>query len=97
MNAFNYFKSNLTGRCRRVKLGDCLSSKADLPFGVPRGSGLGPLLFTLYATPLSSKISGHAIPHYRYADYSQLYVSFASADSAVEWLIGLRPVMDVDK
>ena len=34
----------LTGRCRRVKLGDCLSSKADLTCGVPQRSVLGPLL-----------------------------------------------------
>ena len=67
---------------RRIKLGDCLSSKADLKFGVPQGSVLSPLLFTFYTTPLSSMICEHAIPHHLYADNSQLYVSFASGDSA---------------
>ena len=80
--ALNWFKSYLTGRCQRIKIGYCLSSKADLKFGVPQGSVLGPLLFTLCTTPLSSMIFEHATPHHRYADDSQLYVSFASWDSA---------------
>ena len=65
-----------------MKLGDCLSSKTYHKFGVPKGSVLGPLPFTLYTTPLSSVISGHTIPHHLYADNSQRYVSFASGDSA---------------
>ena len=80
--ALNWFKSYLTGRCRRIKIGDCLSSKADLKFGVLQGSVLGPLLFTLYTTPLSSMIFEHAIPHHLDANDSQLHVSFASGDSA---------------
>ena len=36
--ALDWFKSYLTGRCQRIKLGDCLSSKSDLTFGVPQGS-----------------------------------------------------------
>ena len=59
-----------------------MSSKADLKFGVPQWSILGPLLFTLYTTPLNSMICENAIPHHLYADDSQLYVSFASGDSA---------------
>ena len=78
----NWFKSYLTGRCQRIKLGDCLSSEADLKFGVPRGSVLSPLLFTLYTAPLSSRVFENAIPHHLYADDSQLYVSSASGESA---------------
>ena len=76
----NWFKSYLSGRCQRIGLGECLSSKADLKFGVPQGSVLGPLLFTHYTTLLSSMISRQAIPHHLYANDSQLYVSFASGD-----------------
>ena len=79
--ALDWFKSYLTGRCQRSRLGDCLSSKADLKFRVPQGSVRGPLLFTLYTTPMSSMICEHAIPHHLYADDSQLYVFFASGDS----------------
>ena len=33
--ALDWFESYLTCRCQRIRLGDCLSSKADLKFGVP--------------------------------------------------------------
>ena len=61
----------------------CPPKLTDLKFKVPQGSVLGPLLSIRYTTPLSSMISGHAIPHHLYADHSQLYISFASGDSAV--------------
>ena len=76
------FKSYLTGRSQRIKLGNCLSSRSDLSFGVLQGSVLDPLLFTLYTTPLSSLVSGHAIPHHLYVDDSLLYISFSSGNSA---------------
>ena len=81
--ALDWFESYLTGRSQRIKLGNCLSCRSDLSFGVPQGSVLGPLLFTLYTTPLSSLVSGHAIPHHLYADNNWLYVSFSSGDSAL--------------
>ena len=59
-----------------------MSSEADLKFGVPQGSVLGPLLFTLYTTALSSMISELAISRRLYADDSQLYVSLSSRDFA---------------
>ena len=72
----------MNGRSQRIKLGNCLSSRSDLSFGVPQGSVLGLLLFILYITPLSSLVSGHAIPHHLHADDSQLYVSFSPGNSA---------------
>ena len=78
-----------------VKLGDSLSFKADLTFRIPQGSLLGLLLFTLYTTPLSSMISGHAIPHHLYADDNQLYVSFVSGDCwSTEWF---APILVANK
>ena len=87
--ALDWFKSHLTEKSQRIKLGNCLSSRSDLSFAVPQGSVLGPLLFTLYTTPLSSLISGHAIPHHLYADDSQMYISFTSGNSAAA-LSGLQ-------
>ena len=80
--ALDWFKPYLTGRSQGVKLGNYLSSRSDLSFGVPQGSVLGPLLFTLHTTPLSSLIWGRAIPGHLYADDSQLYVSFSPGNSA---------------
>ena len=56
--ALDWFKSFLTGISQRIELSNCQSSRSDLSFGVPQGSVLGPLLFTLNTTPLSSLISG---------------------------------------
>ena len=81
--ALDWIKLYLTGRYQRIKLSDCLSTKAGIPFGVPQGAVLGALLFALYYSPLSSIISGNTIPHHHlYADDSQLYVFFASGNSA---------------
>ena len=53
---------------------------------------MGPLLFTLSTTPLSSFIPGHAIPHHLYADDSQLFASLSLRYSAAA-LNGLQSCM----
>ena len=82
--ALGWFSSYLSDRSQQIKLEGVLSPKVHLSFGVPQGSVLGPVRFTLYTTPLSTAIQGHAIQHHLYADDSQLYMSFTSGDSSAK-------------
>ena len=50
--ALGWFKSYLSGRTHLVKMGSTLSHPAALQFGVPQGSVLGPILFSLYTNPI---------------------------------------------
>ena len=57
------------------------SSQSNLHTGVPQGSVLGPLLFTLYTTPLRYIFKGTPVGFHFYADDTQIYISFSSSDS----------------
>jgi len=56
------------------------SAQSSLDQGVPQGSVLGPLLFILYTTPLSSLISDSFVGHHIYADDNQLFISFVTSE-----------------
>lgn len=69
-----WFVSYLTSRQQSVKVGSVLSNPSELKFGVPQGSVLGPILFSLYTIPLSKVISVYKdIKFHFYADDTQLY------------------------
>ena len=70
-----WMKSYLSNHKQKVKLGNCFSDPSSLPYGVPQGSVLGPLLFTLYTTPLSNIISNFNVTHHLYADDTQIYLA----------------------
>ena len=67
--------SYLSDRYQCIKIGSVLSDAKRLLYGVPQGSVLGPILFSLYTTPLSKVIQNHPGIHFHfYADDTQLYV-----------------------
>ncbi|GFR91355.1 reverse transcriptase [Elysia marginata] len=68
-----WFESYLSNRTQSVFIGDHTSRKLPLVFGVLQGSVLGPILFTLYTSPLSSIIKLHGMSHHLYADDTQMY------------------------
>lgn len=78
--ALEWFKSYLTGRCQAVKIAG-LGDFRELKWGVPQGSILGPILFTLYTMPLSDIARKYGISHHFYADDAQLYLELRNATS----------------
>ena len=71
----DWFKSYLSDRTQFIKIGSVLSEARKLKFGVPQGSVLGPILFSLYTTPLSKVISKHPdVKFHLYADDTQLFI-----------------------
>ena len=81
-----WLSSYLQNRHQSVEIKDTLSDKVTLSHEVPRGSVLGPVLFTLYTTPLSGAIiSSFDINHHIYADDTQIYMSL-SVSNAEEFL-----------
>ena len=74
-----WFTSYVHDRFQRVVLDGAESSPSPLLYGVPQGSVLGPVLFSLYSQPLSDVISVHACDYHKYADDTELSKS-APAD-----------------
>ena len=58
-SVLKWFTSYLTDRYQSIKIGSTLSDVCKLLYSIPHGSVLGPLLFSLYTTPLSLIISKH--------------------------------------
>ena len=81
--ALSWFSSYLSQRSQRICYEGCISKTFDLHHGVPQGSCLGPLLFTVYASKLFEVIKFHLPDAHAYADDTQLYLSF-QADSEAD-------------
>ena len=82
--ALSWFKSYLVGRSQRICIKETLSQSFDLKWGVPQGSCLGPLLFTIYTCDLFSILESHLPTAHAYADDTQLYLSFSPNNSIGE-------------
>lgn len=80
--ALKWIESFLCGRTQSVCIGGSMVSDAKtLEFGVPQGSILGPMLFSLYVTPLEDIIVNHGCRTVVYADDTQIYISCNSSTS----------------
>ena len=86
-SALCWLKSYLKGRCQKVVIDKDESSLAKLENGVPQGSILGPLLFTILINDISLFIKN--CQYHQYADDTQLYVK-TRVENAVDTIININ-------
>ena len=73
--ALSWFRSYLHDRSQTVTTESLSSRPVPVRYGVPQGSVLGPVLFTLYTQPLALVIERHNLKYHSFADDTQLYNS----------------------
>ena len=88
-----WFESYLHNRSQTVIIDNEKSDTSNLKYGVPQGSVLGPILFTLYTQPLSELITSHNCDYHKFADDTQLskgdhIENFSNVMKSIENCIG---------
>ena len=74
-NALDWFSFYLKDK-HICQIGDDIYEDKPLKFRVPQGSVLGPILFTIYTTPLVWLIQNNSLGYHLYADDAQLCLTF---------------------
>ena len=70
-----WLESYIKGRFQSVSVGNEKSQQMPLECGVPQGSVLGPVIFTLYTQPLANMLRDKYNMYYHfYADDTQIYI-----------------------
>ena len=105
-----WFSSYVSGRTQFIMINNQTSPVFDLNYGVPQGSVLGPVLYTIYTKPLGTLIQSFDLCYHMYADDTQVYSSsrpenfttlvkkFESCISHVKnWMIVNKLKMNEDK
>ena len=78
-----WIKSYLYNRTQSIVIGDVQSVISPIDCGVPQSSVLGPMLFSLYISPIEGIIQSHGLQFMLYADDIQMYITFEKSDSSI--------------
>ena len=62
--ALDWLFSYLSGRIQFAKVNDGISDVQSFVYGVPRGPVPGPMLYSLYTTPLGDIASSHGLSYH---------------------------------
>ena len=73
-HALLLLESYIKKRFQKVHFNDSTSDNLELLFGVPQGSVLGPVLFSLYSSKLAKIMAAHEVNYHLYADDTQIYM-----------------------
>ena len=79
--ALNLIASYLLNRTQSVSIQSHSTPPSSIFTGIPQGSVLGPLLFSLYTSPVSQIFTRASISYHLYADDTQIYISFSPNQS----------------
>lgn len=89
--ALDWSRCYLESRSMCISIAGFESVAALVSYGVPQGSVLGPLLFSLHLLPLGSILKKHVLSFHLYADDSQIYLPLKKKDGSsltplVSWM-----------
>ena len=73
----------LAGRSQFVSIGGRRSSTVTMTNGVPQGSVLGTLLFSIFTTQVGSLIRSSGVQYHQYPDDTQLYRAITSVPDSI--------------
>ena len=71
-----WLKSYFSGRTTSISINGAQSVNCTLDYGLPQGSIVDPLSFTVYTIPIGRIIQKYGVSYHLYADDVQLYISF---------------------
>ena len=93
--ALPFLESCLENRGQCVTIGESRSAPTALQYGVPQGSVLGPVLFTVYTGTLAFPLEAHGVSYHFFADDTQLYIKVEDIDEAKHRLSSLLSDLEI--